>query len=233
VNKTASKTWKDQFTKSLKKWVELKDNIKDAGDVKHYMGSSDNLIKNIIPMQRKDDEILLAGFRALLYKKLNDMFCDIDGTIVECQSTIEWAMFMALTIAALEIADNVIFIVQGREYFGEDKGTTIIKIEPQAEMGEYRVDFLLTHKELVPDFDNPMKLSDGREIPGSKYEVREIIVECDGHEYHERTKEQARRDKQRDRALQSLGFIVFHYTGSEIWEDVFKCAQEVMRKLSE
>jgi hypothetical protein len=46
-----------------------------------------------------------------------------------------------------------------------------------------------------------------------------VAVECDGHDYHERTKEQAQRDKARDRALQSIGWRVARFTGSEIWKD--------------
>jgi len=225
------KNWNCQFTKSLTKWIGMKDNIKDPGDVEDYVGSLDYLINNVVPTQDERDEIIRIGLRALLYKKTVEMFSDIDGTIVECQSIIEQVMFIALSVAAMEVADNVIFVVRGREYFGEDKGATIIKIEPQAEMGDYRVDFLLTYKNVVPDFDNPTKLPDGREIPGSKYEIKEMIIECDGHDFHDRTKEQARKDRQRDRMLQSIGYPVSRYTGSEIWADVFGCAQEVMRVL--
>lgn len=54
-----------------------------------------------------------------------------------------------------------------------------------------------------------------------------VIVECDGHDFHERTKEQARRDRSRDRGLQAAGWSVFRFTGAEIWEDPLKCARQV------
>lgn len=54
-----------------------------------------------------------------------------------------------------------------------------------------------------------------------------IAIECDGHEFHERTKEQAARDKSRDRALQAAGWRVLRFTGSEIFADPGKCASEV------
>ena len=38
---------------------------------------------------------------------------------------------------------------------------------------------------------------------------RQVVVECDGHDFHERTKEQAANDRERDRGLQGLGFSVF------------------------
>jgi len=54
-----------------------------------------------------------------------------------------------------------------------------------------------------------------------------LVVECDGHDYHERTKEQAKKDRSRDRDLQSNGYTVFRFTGSEIWKDPNACAEQV------
>ena len=54
-----------------------------------------------------------------------------------------------------------------------------------------------------------------------------IVVECDGHDFHEKTKDQAAADKQRDRHLAALGCTVLRFTGSEIWADSHKCASEV------
>lgn len=55
-----------------------------------------------------------------------------------------------------------------------------------------------------------------------------VVVELDGHDYHEKTKQQATRDKKRDRYFQSKGFHVLHFTGSEIWRDPFSCAEEAI-----
>ena len=61
---------------------------------------------------------------------------------------------------------------------------------------------------------------------GAPY-VRRLIVECDGHEFHERTKEQAARDRRRDRMAQEKGIAIFRFTGSQIWADPWECAGEV------
>lgn len=53
-----------------------------------------------------------------------------------------------------------------------------------------------------------------------------LAVEVDGHDFHERTKQQARRDKQRDRQLLAAGLQTVRFTGSEVWEDCRRCAQE-------
>jgi hypothetical protein len=60
-------------------------------------------------------------------------------------------------------------------------------------------------------------------------QCHKVAVECDGHEFHERTKEQAQADKARDRLLQRHGIRALRFTGSEIWEDPDKCAFEILR----
>ena len=54
-----------------------------------------------------------------------------------------------------------------------------------------------------------------------------IAVECDGHAFHERTKEQVRRDRARERTLILDGWIVLRFTGSEIHANVNDCAGDV------
>jgi very-short-patch-repair endonuclease len=93
---------------------------------------------------------------------------------------------------------------------------TRIKIFPQKIIktsgNEYRVDFYI-------------------EKPKSDGETIKLIIECDGHEFHERTKEQAMRDKKRDRELIKCGYKVIHFTGSEIYKDAFYCVNEVLTVL--
>lgn len=82
------------------------------------------------------------------------------------------------------------------------------QFEPEIEGKRYRADFKVTARS-----------EDGEPS---------VLIECDGHDFHEKTKEQARRDKSRDRALQSAGYHVLHFTGSEIWRDPKRCAHEVI-----
>lgn len=66
-------------------------------------------------------------------------------------------------------------------------------------------------------------------LPEPKSECwRTLAVECDGHNFHERTKEQAARDRARDRNLQMRGIEVFRFTGSELWRDPWGCAGQVI-----
>lgn len=85
-------------------------------------------------------------------------------------------------------------------------------VEPQKQLDGWRVDFLIH------------VLGRG---PGGPIGWRCIIVECDGHDYHERTKEQATRDRRRDREWQAKGITVFRFTGAEIFRDAWACASQV------
>lgn len=52
------------------------------------------------------------------------------------------------------------------------------------------------------------------------------VIEIDGHEWHEKTKEQVRADKEKDRAYLKNGFIPVRFTGSEVYHDVKKCVDD-------
>lgn len=59
-----------------------------------------------------------------------------------------------------------------------------------------------------------------------------VAVELDGHDFHERTKEQAIRDKSRDRELQMLGWKAVRFTGAEVWRDPERCCFEIAELLT-
>ncbi len=86
----------------------------------------------------------------------------------------------------------------------------------QTPNGSYRVAFLLCgqFEVYVPDLGD------------ITVEVA-LAVECDGHDFHEKTKDQASHDKKRDRGLKAAGYEVVRFTGSEIWANPQNCAQEI------
>lgn len=59
-----------------------------------------------------------------------------------------------------------------------------------------------------------------------------LAVEVDGHEWHERTKDQAERDKARERRIVSSGWAIARFAGSEVWRAPARCAREVKEMLS-
>lgn len=58
-----------------------------------------------------------------------------------------------------------------------------------------------------------------------------MAIECDGHEWHDRTKQQASADRARDRELLRVGVPVVRFTGSDIHHDADRCAVEVIETL--
>jgi len=61
--------------------------------------------------------------------------------------------------------------------------------------------------------------------------VAKYAIYCDGHEFHERTKEQAKRDRSIDRKLQQDGWRVFRFTGSEIFNSIDHCIKEIYSQI--
>lgn len=55
-----------------------------------------------------------------------------------------------------------------------------------------------------------------------------LVIECDGHDFHERTKEQVKMANERDFDLKMEGYEVLHFSGSQIFNEPFKCAQEIV-----
>lgn len=80
-----------------------------------------------------------------------------------------------------------------------------LEIVPQYEIGKYKVDFLVCHYKT------------------DTY----IVIECDGHNFHEKTKKQAAHDKTRDRFITKQGYTILRYTGSQICENPQEISDDV------
>jgi very-short-patch-repair endonuclease len=123
----------------------------------------------------------------------------------------------------IEVAFGTAFMLLGDYHYGQvalhepgyDGEVNALEFETvlkcQQKIGRHRVDFVAHWT--YPEYQ------------------QKIIIECDGHNFHERTKEQAQRDRAKDRDWQNAGYRVFRFTGSEIYRDAFKCATEVFEAL--
>ena len=60
-----------------------------------------------------------------------------------------------------------------------------------------------------------------------------LIVEVDGHDYHDRTKEQASYDRKRDRELTLEGYRVVRFTGSDVFNHPAECAEDIDWQLND
>lgn len=115
----------------------------------------------------------------------------------------------AANIIGLRLAKNMHDLDR---MMGEDDCAYYLLVLPQAQIAGWRVDFLICAT---------------RDAGDGKSSWRKVIVECDGHDFHERTKEQAAKDRSRDREAQMQGFHILRFTGSELWRDPWGCAEKV------
>lgn len=116
--------------------------------------------------------------------------------------SIKWACKVGVSWFDLSVVDPV--------KLSPPNDNSVLQFCSQVKIGDFRVDFLFT-----------VVSEDG---------VRsKLVVECDGHNFHERTKEQAARDRSRDRQLQQSGYTVFRFTGSEIYNRPLNCARQVLQ----
>lgn len=167
-------------------------------------------------------EQLLKGSQDLLIKMLENA-CNHAGKESDYESPIEYVMASAMCAVIQTDCPEIGFSAHKARIDHKDAKKHAaylaqIRVEspllgcifPQIAIGDYRADFFIAY-------------------PHGLSAVAGIVVECDGHEFHEKTKQQAARDKARDRAIQCEGYRVFRFTGSEIWRNPIVCAQEVLQ----
>ena len=105
------------------------------------------------------------------------------------------------------IMDIILISVDGdlSESYSGTRFQPFLFFKSQKQIGPYRVDFLCS-------------------MVGTK---QKYIIECDGHDFHEKTKEQAKYDKQRERYFVSNGYKVLRFSGSEIISDFERIKEEL------
>ena len=75
---------------------------------------------------------------------------------------------------------------------------------------KYIVDFFFEKDQYVNQFNTDKK----------------IIIECDGYEFHQKTKEQVKHDNEREFDLKMAGYEIIRFSGSQIYNNPFKCAED-------
>jgi very-short-patch-repair endonuclease len=213
----------NKFVQSLKAWIDTHHaEESELGNAQIDLGIvlKPPLITPIGGFPTKDSTLAtLAAISSPIAERMTQF---LTNALRKSESPLETYMLLALVVSALRKTDGILFVLDGR-FQGIQLQPVLseVYIEPQAIIGEYRVDFLVTWSEIHWEkYENttstPRKAS------------AHLVVECDGHNFHEKTKEQAARDKLRDRTLQECGYNVFRFTGSEIWQDTLKCADDAI-----
>lgn len=152
-----------------------------------------------------------AAFSKLLadhQSQVIDWAWDEYNTLMDaCESPIEELMVPHLLMMKPEMC--------GRRWGGNGDHRVEMQLLAQHVVGDFRVDFALIVR---PVFDARPAL--------------QIAIECDGHEWHDATKEAAERDKRRTNALQIAGWNVLRFTGSEITRNAAECAERIERMIN-
>jgi very-short-patch-repair endonuclease len=211
------RSWRTSFDVSLQRLIS-----------EHHLGpaprpSIDEYLDEF-PLEPDDrwgqemDELHRAALRAYVLRQVAFISNDLERAVAMCGSPPERAMLYALAILAWEWVDGVLLRVEGSATGLIATRFTYVEIEPQGQIDADRVDFLMT-----------MGIRTAADAPPK---TAKLVVECDGHEWHERTREQARNDRARDRRLQARDLAVYRYTGSEVWADVFGAAREALEELA-
>ena len=101
---------------------------------------------------------------------------------------------------------------------------------------EWRLSDVEAHHRLSLEPQAPVEVSDGtffidflvRSAIDDSEEIR-VAIELDSYEFHERSVEQATRDKKRERRIVESGIPVLRFTGSEILRDAQSCIAKIVR----
>ena len=75
---------------------------------------------------------------------------------------------------------------------------------------KYYSDFLFEYDEYVNNYNTDSK----------------IIIECDGYEFHQKTKEQVQRDNEREYDLKMAGYEILRFSGTQRYKNPIKCAED-------
>lgn len=162
-------------------------------------------------------EFITDRAEAHFHKKLAESnHWDAEGAVIEwenaaanlCGSPIEQEMLSALIWADFGFGPGRLFVWDHTMAERHPLDLEYVTLAPQYPEGRYNIDVALF-------------------VPCPTGGHLQFAIECDGHDFHEKTKEQARHDKARDRRLIAKGWIPFRFTGSEIWADADGCAEEV------
>jgi very-short-patch-repair endonuclease len=166
----------------------------------------DNRVADFLRRVRSDEESLTGGWLTFCESPIEQLL-GIELAYLEVDGfAFGKSMDLRCLDAPLDVENLERYCPNGVDRFN------LLFAQPQ--IANYRVDFLILSR-----------------YRGDHQNIKRLIIECDGHEYHERTREQAARDKQRSNELQYHGFKVFRYTGSQIYNNARGCAADVKKHI--
>lgn len=98
-----------------------------------------------------------------------------------------------------------------------------IGLNPQKKVGKYYLDFEISFLDYF--VNSPIDYTSEELTKISKH-LPLYGIEIDGHEFHEKTKIQAQKDKQREREIVSAGYKILRFSGSEVFNNPAHCVYD-------
>lgn len=125
---------------------------------------------------------------------------NIQESLIDCESPIE--QLLAIELEDLRLEDIILYNPYIDVLAIEKQETIRVKNK------KYRVDFLI-----------PVSYKNQDDIT--------FVIECDGHDFHQKTKKQVEEDNKRQRDLQEVGYEVIRFSGTEIYHKPYQCATAI------
>lgn len=163
-------------------------------------------------MIKERGELLVETFEDLPYKakvlifnekNALEILDDIGITICSINSPIEKLYYVALIIL-LNKKDIFLYVDFQSEIQCNDK--------------TYYADFTICYDEKLNDM---LK------------ENFNLIIECDGYNFHQKTKEQVDYDNKREYDLKMQGYEILRFSGRQIYNNPMECAEETLKFIIE
>ena len=164
------------------------------------------LYQDIIDNNLNIDDYLLDNVEREKNSIEYGTICDMNSCLINCESPIEQILSITMNFMGLKHINrynNFINLWISKKQKKKNKN------------GEkYRLDFYI----VVLYLDEK-----GNRVKNCYFEI-----ECDGYEFHQKTKEQIIYDNERERNLQKEGYEIIRFSGSEINSNPYKCVQEII-----
>lgn len=70
-------------------------------------------------------------------------------------------------------------------------------------------------------------------VENTCFDYYKFVIEIDGHQWHEKTKEQALNDRKKDRAYLKNNIIPIRFTGAEVFHEPEACIRETLEVIGD
>lgn len=152
----------------------------------------------------KSDDDVMSKLEPRVSEEIIRSMIDYRYGFIEAMCGCESPIEQLLTVALVRILDNYYFELRDLDVYG-----VVNQAEIVSDGKTYRVDMSIAVENKIT------------------HKMNRFVIECDGHEFHEKSKSQAAKDKARERALTKEGRTVIRFSGSEIYKSPGACAMEV------